>query len=82
MRVQDLLGLIAHADEKDDHGRMMDMLGWSVDLDSRTITLSDRNRVKTLYGIIQVVVDAPVVVSEIERSASWASRYGLVFSHC
>jgi hypothetical protein len=75
---QELLGPESHAEDKDERGRQLDMLGWSIDLESRTITLSERNRLKTLYGLLQVDVDQPVRVSDVERLASWASRYGLV----
>ena len=46
-----LLGSKAHAEDKDDRGRQLDMLGWSIDLDTRTITLSERNRLKALNAV-------------------------------
>jgi hypothetical protein len=73
-----LLGPRAHADDKDECGRLLDMLGWSIDLDSKTITLSQRNRLKTLHGMLLVDVSQPVPVAEVEKLASWMSRYGLV----
>ena len=82
MRIMDevckaLLGPLAIAADKWEHGRRLTWIGWSIDLDLRRVTISKRNFLKTLYGFYTVSVDK-IQVREIERLASWSSRYATI----
>ncbi len=72
-----LLGPHAMADEKSESGVRLTWIGWDVDLSRRRVTISRRNFMKTLYGFFMVDVEH-VQVREIERLASWASRYSVI----
>jgi hypothetical protein len=74
-----MLGPEAHAVDKDELGSCVDVIGWSIDLDTKSFTLSERNRLKTLYGLLSVELDGLFDVRSVERLASWFSRYALVF---
>jgi len=73
-----LLGPEAHAVEKDEFGRVVELIGYLVDLDTRTVTLSPRNFNKVLYGFFSVDFDRPVSVRTLERLCSWSARYTII----
>ena len=71
---KDLLGPMAIAADKWESGRRLTWIGWIVDLDQKRVTISRRNFLKTLYGFFSVDMER-VQVKDVERLASWASRY-------
>jgi hypothetical protein len=70
-----LLGPNAMATDKEQWGRKIDMLGWSFDLDLGVVFIADHNFYKTFYGFFNVNTDSPVMFKDLEKLASWASRY-------
>jgi hypothetical protein len=72
-----LLGPDAWAVKKYELGRRLDWIGWSIDLDTQLVTIKRANFLKTLYGFLKVDMDR-ASVKELERLASWASRYSLI----
>lgn len=73
-----LLGSNAVEDKKSEWGRVLEALGWRINLDTRTVTMSDLNLAKTLYAFYTVREDRPVEVRVIEGLASRASRCATV----
>jgi len=73
-----LLGPAAIAEDKWESGRRCEWIGWTIDLDTSLVTISQKNFLRTLYGFFNCDVDAPLPVVEIERMASWAARYSTV----
>jgi hypothetical protein len=74
----ELLGPEAMAEDKWDFGRKLDMIGWSICLDSQRVGISERNAFKVLYGFFHVDVDS--VTSKVSRDllhrlAAWSARY-------
>ena len=57
------------------YGRRLVMIGWEIDLDTRRVTISRRNFLKTLYGFFNTDVDARVKVRWANKLASWSARY-------
>jgi hypothetical protein len=76
-----LLGSKAVAKHKWESGRRLDVIGWTLDLDLMRVTIAKRNFLKTLYGFFAVNENKKVSVREIERLASWSSRYQTVLRH-
>jgi len=76
-----LLGNNAVAKHKWESGRRIDAIGWTIDLDTLRVTVARRNFMKTLYGFFTVNESEQVTVRELERLASWSSRYQLVLRH-
>jgi hypothetical protein len=73
-----LLGLESVADDKTVFGRKLDMIGWLIDLDTRTVSISRHNFFKTLHGFFSVDETRPVKVEDLQRLASWGVRYSTV----
>ena len=73
-----LLGVNAVEEKKTLHGRSLDFIGWVFDLDLQSVSVARHNYLKTLNGFMSVDVRAPVSVKEVQRMASWASRYSAV----
>jgi len=76
-----LLGSKAVAKHKWESGRRLDVIGYTIDLDIMRVTISRRNFLKTLYGFFSVKETNQVTIKELERLASWSSRYQLVLRH-
>ena len=72
-----LLGNDAVEDAKSAFGRRMDLIGWSVDLDQRNVSVSLKNFQKALAAFVRVAVER-VTVGELLTLASYASRYSTV----
>jgi hypothetical protein len=73
-----LLGEDAVEDRKTEYGRTIDWIGWQLDLDTRRVSISRRNFLRTLYGFMLVDENQPVKVRTIHRLASWSARYGAI----
>lgn len=70
----DLLGPDAVATKKDDWGRRLVWLGWLVDLDTRQVTLSRKNALKSLHAFASCPADFRVTGPHVLRMATYASR--------
>ena len=73
-----LLGPGAVEEKKTHSGRVMDWVGWEMNLDTRMVSLASHNFLNTLYGFISVDVTTTIVYSKLQSLASWASRYALI----
>ena len=83
-----LLGPKAIAENKWEEGVRLTMIGWDLAMDTRLVTISRRNFMKTLYGFFTADLEGELQVCEIEKLASWSSRYAMIlrvmkpFSQC
>ena len=73
-----LLGPDAVEDRKTEFGRRLDFIGWEFNLDLRSVSIARHNFMKTLYGYVVCDETAPQSVRQIQRLASWSSRYSAV----
>ena len=84
-QIAGLLGPHAHAPEKyestDTPGqpRKIDILGWCINLDTRTVSVAYKNQVRALHWFMAVDISKPVHLEERERLCSLAERYSAVF---
>jgi hypothetical protein len=76
-----LLGEEALAEDKHFQGRRLDMLGWSFDLDLRTVSISEINHLKTLYCMFSLDTSKKQYIKTWQAIASRASRYSVVCEH-
>ena len=76
--IKALLGDAAHAADKNEDGRVVECIGWLVDLDKRLLTLSRRNFLKVLYGFFVVDVSKPVGLKVMNPLCSYSARYTLI----
>jgi len=77
----DLLGEDALAEDKHFQGRRLDMLGWSFDLDLRTVSISETNHLKTIYCMFSIDITKKQHIKIWQAIASRASRYVMVCEH-
>jgi hypothetical protein len=73
-----LLGKFAISEKKTYHGPILDWIGWEVNLLTQTVTIANHNLYKTLYGFFKLERGQRITVKEVQRLASWASRYTLI----
>jgi hypothetical protein len=66
------------AGHKEVKGRKVDILGWEFNLDSWEVFIAEHNFHKAFYGFMTVDEDNKVSYRDMEKLASWASRYGMV----
>jgi len=55
--------------------RILSVIGWEINLDTRLVSMSVRNSNKCLYAFFMVDTSGKVIVKEMEKLASLASRY-------
>jgi hypothetical protein len=78
----DLLGSTAIADDKTEMDTKLVWIGWLVDAVRMTVTISERNMLKTVYAFFAAAdVNLPVSLQVVERMASLASRYAMLCPH-
>lgn len=76
---QDLLGPDSVAD-KDEEGRRLEMLGWVLDLNLWSVSISRENVLKAIYGFTNTSLDSPVPLKQLQKIASWSSRYAFLYA--
>jgi hypothetical protein len=74
-----LLGPKAVEKSKTEGGRRLDILGWVLDLNRMLVAVARKNFLKALYGFCTIGAEGRYHVTDMERLASWSTRYGLVF---
>ena len=73
-----LLGPTTVADDKTESGRRLDVIGYVVDLDTRRVLISRKNRLSTLHGFATIDLNGAMTLKMAQKLASWASRYGKI----
>ena len=76
--ITELAGDNAVATEKNECGRVLEFIGWLVDLDKRSVTVSPRNLLKITHAFFCFDPAARVSRVHVERMASLASRISLL----
>jgi hypothetical protein len=72
--VTGLLGPEAIAEKKNERGRVLEFIGWTIDLDRRSVTLSRVNLLKMIHAFFSFDVSGKVTCIQVEIMASLASR--------
>jgi hypothetical protein len=73
-----LLGPGAVADDKTETGRRLDIIGYTVDLDNRRVSIAKKNFLAALHGFIGTDVKKRLNLRTAQRLASWGTRYGKI----
>ena len=74
----DLLGSGAVADDKTEHGTRMDVIGYTIDLNTERVLIARKNFLTALHGFITTDVSERVNLRSAQRLASWGTRYGKI----
>lgn len=78
-RIRELLGYPAVAVAKSESGRQMDWIGWYFDLDTMSVSIARKNRLKAVYAFFcDCDLAKPINLGRVERMASLASRYAIL----
>jgi hypothetical protein len=73
-----LLGSKSLADDKEEMGTRLDIIGWVIDLDLCRLSIARKNLLKAFYGFFNLDLEAKTNLEEVERIASYSQRYSLV----
>ena len=73
-----LLGPGSVEKTKSEWGHRQDWIGWGMCVDTKTVSIARHNYLKTLHGFFTVNENKPVKVKELQKLASWGSRYSAV----
>jgi hypothetical protein len=69
------------AENKWENGRRVDFVGWEFNLDTRMVSLSQKNHYKAVYYFFIVDVHKPQSLHTMQALASRATRYSTVCRH-
>lgn len=73
-----LLGSGAVADDKTESGRRIDVIGYTVDLDTERVLIARKNFLSALHGFMSTGLDSKMNLRSAQRLASWGTRYGKI----
>jgi hypothetical protein len=73
-----LLGSTSVAKRKTEIAKRLVFIGYSVDVVTGTISFSEKNLLRMVYGFFSVDLRPKVPVRVVEKLASWSSRYGVI----
>jgi hypothetical protein len=59
---------------KREYGKVLDVIGWRIDLDLHLISMSPRNGLKLAYTFFDYDIKALIKVKVLQKMASLASR--------
>ena len=74
----DLLGSGAVADDKTEVGRRLDVIGYTVDLDSQRVLIARKNYLTALHGFMTTDLRQRINLRTAQRLASWGTRCGKI----
>ena len=73
-----LLGSGAVADDKTESGRKLEVIGYTICLDTERVGIAEKNFLKALHGFATTDVSARINLKQAQRLASWGTRYGKI----
>jgi hypothetical protein len=73
-----LLGSGAVADDKTETGTRLDIIGYTVDLVTRRVSIARKNFLTALHGFVGTDVTKRLNLRTAQRLASWGTRYGKI----
>ena len=73
-----LLGSGAVADDKTEQGLRLDIIGYTVDLETMRVSIAKKNFLTALHGFIGTDVEERLNLRTAQRLASWGTRYGKI----
>ena len=73
-----LLGSGAVADDKTETGLRLDIIGYTIDLESKRVSIAKKNFLTALHGFIGTDVTKRLNLRTAQRLASWGTRYGKI----
>ena len=81
LAIGSLLGPLALAPKKDEHGRNLVFIGWWFCLDRRVVSVSTLNLAKTMWSLLSIDPFGKVARLQLEALAFRCSRYAQISPH-
>jgi hypothetical protein len=79
MKIEELLGSKSVEDTKSENGRVMEFIGWLVNLDTRMVAVAPKNLFRALHGLFTIDLEGgTITVKELEQFVGWAQRYKMI----
>ena len=75
---RNLLGPDSVADDKTECGTRLDFIGYSVDLNSQTVSIARKNFLRSLHGFLSIDLEGTINLPTAQKLASWSTRYSLI----
>lgn len=73
-----LLGPNAVADKKTEFGRRLDIIGYTIDLDSSIVSIARKNFLKAFYVFFEIDLESTFSLKELQRFQSYGARYSTI----
>ena len=73
-----LLGSGAVADDKTETGIRLDIIGYTIDLGTKRVSIAKKNFLTALHGFVGTDVTKRLNLRTAQRLASWGTRYGKI----
>ena len=73
-----LLGSGAVADDKTETGIRLDIIGYTIDLATKRVSIAKKNFLTALHGFVGTDVTKRLNLRTAQRLASWGTRYGKI----
>ena len=73
-----LLGPNAVTDEKSETGTRLVVIGYTIDLDLRLVSVARKNFLTAVHGFMAIDLDGRTNLKTMQKVASWSSRYGRI----
>ena len=73
-----LLGSGAVAHDKTEVGRRLDVIGYTIDLDTERVLIAKKNYLTALHGFVSTDLQQRINLRTAQRLASWGTRYGKI----
>ena len=73
-----LLGPCAVADDKTETGIRLDIIGYTIDLGTKRVSIAKKNFLTALHGFVGTDVTKRLNLRTAQRLASWGTRYGII----
>ena len=73
-----LLGPKAVADEKSETGTRLEVIGYTIDLNLKLVSIARKNFLTAVHGFLAIDLSGKTSLKTMQRLASWGSRYGRI----
>ena len=67
-------------DSKTVSGRVLTVIGYTINLDSMMVSVAQKNYLRVIYGLSTITFEEKIPIKTLQKFASWISRYASIFT--
>jgi hypothetical protein len=75
---ENLIGENCIKKSKNESGRIVNVIGWKINLDLMVVSIADKNLMKAMLVIFSVNIKEEITLVQVQRIASYCSRYVMI----